>query len=675
VLTYLVERHGRLVAKPELIEAVWPGANVTDNSLAQCLKEIRRALGDDSQELVRTVARRGYLVNAVAAPAVGVPQSAPSVRRNFVRGFAPAAGLLLALAAAGLISRPVTSPQEVRNAYTQLTNFPDSAVGPALSPDGKTLAFLRSESAFLSPGQIYVKQLPNGEPVQVTHDPRTKYGPAFSPDGSLLGFSLMGGPAPSDWATYVVSPQGGSPRLLLRNASGLTWIDRRRLLFSEIGSGMHMGIVTAAENRSEARNVYWPRDERAMAHFSYASPNRKWALVVEMNPAWEPCRLVPLDGTSAGSKVGPQGACTSAAWSPDGQWMYFGSTVDGSGHLWRQRFPDGKPELITAGPTEEEGIAVAPDGRSLITSVGMRQSAVWLHDSRGERPISTEGFALDVRQGEGFGAAPVFAADGKSVYYLLRRQSRESPKTLWRADLASEKSAEVLSGASIHEYDISNDGKQVVYSTREPGENSRIWLAPLDRASAAKPVAFVIGTGASPRFGPDGEILFRDSDGKSNYLARMNPDGSGRARVSPYPIGTIQTISGDRRWIAAIAPVHGDSAAVATVAVPLNGDPARRICATVCSVAWARDGRFIYISLKEPSPNQRGTTVALQLRPGDVLPPLPSSGIRWLEDGSGLPGATLIDNARIVPGPDPSTYAIVRAAVQRNLFRIPLPRR
>ncbi len=61
VLTYLVERTGRLVTKTELIDAVWPDAAITDNSLAQCLGEIRRALNDDSQQIVRTVARRGYV--------------------------------------------------------------------------------------------------------------------------------------------------------------------------------------------------------------------------------------------------------------------------------------------------------------------------------------------------------------------------------------------------------------------------------------------------------------------------------------------------------------------------------------------------------------------------------------------------------------------------------------
>jgi TolB-like protein/DNA-binding winged helix-turn-helix (wHTH) protein/Flp pilus assembly protein TadD len=70
ILTYLVEHHGRLVTKDTLTEAVWRDAAVTDNSLTQCLVEIRRALGDEAQQLVRTVARRGYLFAASVTSSV-----------------------------------------------------------------------------------------------------------------------------------------------------------------------------------------------------------------------------------------------------------------------------------------------------------------------------------------------------------------------------------------------------------------------------------------------------------------------------------------------------------------------------------------------------------------------------------------------------------------------------
>jgi hypothetical protein len=48
--------------------------------------------------------------------------------------------------------------------------------------------------------------------------------------------------------------------------------------------------------------------------------------------------------------------------------------LEGRSHLWRQRFPDGSPEQITFGPTEEEGVAVEKTGRSLITSAGLHEA-------------------------------------------------------------------------------------------------------------------------------------------------------------------------------------------------------------------------------------------------------------------------------------------------------------
>ena len=60
-LKYLVENSGRLISKQELIQAVWPDAFVTDDSLVQCTVELRRALGGRDQQLLKTVPRRGYL--------------------------------------------------------------------------------------------------------------------------------------------------------------------------------------------------------------------------------------------------------------------------------------------------------------------------------------------------------------------------------------------------------------------------------------------------------------------------------------------------------------------------------------------------------------------------------------------------------------------------------------
>src|ERR1700747_2590548 len=60
-LKYLVQHPGRLIEKQELIQAVWPDSFVTDDSLVQCTVELRRALDDHDQQLLKTVPRRGYL--------------------------------------------------------------------------------------------------------------------------------------------------------------------------------------------------------------------------------------------------------------------------------------------------------------------------------------------------------------------------------------------------------------------------------------------------------------------------------------------------------------------------------------------------------------------------------------------------------------------------------------
>ena len=218
VLCYLVVRHGRLVSKEDVIESVWSDAAVTDNSLAQCLREIRRALEDESQQMIRTVARRGYVFAApVNVPTIEFPRelhavpAQPSHRRN-PKALAASVLTAVLLAVGGATfwgARRIAMPDQMK--YEPLTHFADSATCPALSPDGRMLAFIRSEYTFGGPGQIYVKHLPDGEPVQLTHDDLEKRGsPKFSSDGTQIAYAAL--KPGSGWDTWVVPVLGGQPR-------------------------------------------------------------------------------------------------------------------------------------------------------------------------------------------------------------------------------------------------------------------------------------------------------------------------------------------------------------------------------------------------------------------------------------------------------------------------------
>jgi Tol biopolymer transport system component len=132
----------------------------------------------------------------------------------------------------------------------------------------------------------------------------------------------------------------------------------------------------------------------------------------------------------------------------------FHGEVNGASHVWRQRFPNGALEQLTFGPAEEAGLAMSADGRSIVTSVGIFESGAWMHDHAGDHLISPEGYA----------AAPSFSHDGGRLYYLLRRKSGNGSNDLWKTDVASGKSEAIVTGFAVNSYDVSPDGRQVVFS-------------------------------------------------------------------------------------------------------------------------------------------------------------------------------------------------------------------
>jgi TolB-like protein/DNA-binding winged helix-turn-helix (wHTH) protein/Flp pilus assembly protein TadD len=114
VLRYLVENHGRLVGKEDLIRSVWSDTAVTDNSLAQCLIEIRRALDDDSQTIIRNVPRRGYIFDVRVTDAAPTSGSERQVEDTQTRNPAPADGLGLEGSAPERVPRPETSEPRIQ---------------------------------------------------------------------------------------------------------------------------------------------------------------------------------------------------------------------------------------------------------------------------------------------------------------------------------------------------------------------------------------------------------------------------------------------------------------------------------------------------------------------------------------------------------------------------------
>jgi len=594
-----------------------------------------------------------------------------------------AAGLalivLVSVGAAFFVLRQTTPPPAIAEPALQLTDFNDSAIHPAVSPDGRMVTFIRGGFFATSAGgqttvQIYVKILPKGEPVQLTRDPYQKEQPVFSPDGSRIIYAaVMPG---FKWDSWQVPVLGGAPQPFLPNASGLVWLDDQHLLYSEImGGGRHMGIVTSTESRTGSRPIYFPRLEGGMAHRSAPSPDRTQVLVVEMNGGdWLPCRLVPFDGSSTGRPIGPlDGQCTTATWSSDGRWMYFSSNAGGAFHVWRQRYPNGTPEQITFGPTEQEGTALTPDGKYFITSMGLQQASLSLKDPSGDRQLTSEGFAM----------LPTMLPSGDRMFYLMRTGSRGyASGELWSLNLGTGEKARALPGRVMATYSISADGRRVVFTSPGSASDDGIWVADLDRRTP--PRQLTRGGEFRAFFGGPGEIVYISPQAERRYLYRMREDGSGVEQIRPEPVNDLITVSPDGQWAVVFVPEMTTGGGLALQLMSLHGEAPMTACEHCVALGfgpnsvqgfpinWSMDGKSVFVSLQYFG---LGTakTVMLPYRSGVPLAALWPRGLRDEQDVAANPGATVINEANVFPAASASAHLSWRRTTQSNLYRVRLP--
>ena len=136
VLAYLVENPGRLVVKDEIMRAVWPDVTVTDESLTRCVSDVRQAIDDGAQKIIKTIPRRGYMFAAPVArdgfaayangSALAPPAADPIASfqraeraadlRRYLRLGSAAAAIVLAVVAVAFVDwrTPATAPSADR---------------------------------------------------------------------------------------------------------------------------------------------------------------------------------------------------------------------------------------------------------------------------------------------------------------------------------------------------------------------------------------------------------------------------------------------------------------------------------------------------------------------------------------------------------------------------------
>ena len=560
------------------------------------------------------------------------------VKRNAAVTAVVAVALVLlvgaAIYAAFLRSRPAPVAASSAPAYEirQLTTT-GNAVAPAISPDGKYVAYSRSSPSW-SPSRavgngLWVRQIATASNVALVPPEPNGFvtAPTITPDSAYVDYVTQRGHLmPSLWRVPFL---GGTPQLLVENISSpVGWSpDGRQMAFIRVDLPTTRSSLVIADANGENERVLAPEEGRDFASAFLGSGARPaWSpdgrSVAVYEPGRNGSRVVAFDASTGAvtalaqlASSAPQGL----AWLGPSSLVVSAQDSSGRAQLSRVTLPAGAATPLTNDLSSYIGIDLDASRRNLVTSKRETRLAVWVGDADGRNgreiaPLAPYGgfffsvawagervlydatpngtvapFTIGLGAGaEGTrvaedGSMAAATADGRTVVFS------GAPDGLWRVT-AGGRPVKIADGDAWWPV-ISADDKNVVFLSFRKAALTP-WIVPLAGGEPTEIVHEQVGL-QGVRVSPDGaRMLFRSLRG--GWLVCDLPDCANRREV-PLPddsFGDPYQWTPNGRAIAYVPRSQGEIRAV-----PLEGGEPRRIATlalptdrTAAAFAWSRDG-------------------------------------------------------------------------------------
>ncbi len=506
LLEALVERHGEVVSKDELLTAIWPGQFVEESNLTVQISTLRRALGETRGEnrYIVTVPGKGYkfvgeitdgtsaeitierhrfstiIVDEEIDEARGqferrrsddsqllLPAGKGWLRRHFLSlGLATLFILTIGIGGAVILwQRQAIAAAPFANVQIrQLTNKGNVRLA-ALSPDGKVFAYVTYD---LGRQSLWLGQIDSGNDIELRPPRESLYGNIdFSPDSSRIYYSVLDDANPK-WTIYRLPAFGGVAEKVREDVSGFALAP----------------------------------DGNRLAYFRRDKSEKNTELV-----------LSDLSGTTANVLATLPGTVTygygALSFSPDGQTIAFGgaySEIDTSAVVYVAQLGTGEVRIVTN------------------KHFGIINLSSWLPDG--------SGLVITAYDTESRAAVPQYQ--------------------LWFIGLPGGEVRKITSDLSIY-HDALGLAKNKLL-TIEHRQLNNIWVAPADNNGAAKQIT----NGSFGKYDgywgldwlPDGRIVFDSSDQVSQAISIMDADGRNRRQLTaPGNVDSALDASPDGRYI------------------------------------------------------------------------------------------------------------------------------
>lgn len=402
VLVELVRNAGQTVTRDQLLDRVWTGRFPTPDVLTQAIKELRRALADDSRppQYIETIPKLGYRLIApvfvldgpepdiaviedrtlpaangteTAAPAEGAVVTRAS-RARIAYGIAlSAAAGFAAVVALAIVARPsvrdarapapaaaAPSTWQVGAAHA-LTSAPGAERRPQLSPDGTRVAFAAADDVS-GLDRIFVRSIEPSQLVRVSTDSKEQEAlPVWSPDGTRIAFERA---SEHGCALFVASSLGGDEREVGAchgyNVTYYDWTpDGRGLITaqSRTDDGGDLALVRIDIDSGQKEFLEYQRTDEDQDLEPHYSPDGRFIAFRRGVAPYSDLYVMPAEGGEVRQVTHVAARIRGHAWTRDGRALIFASNFTGTMGLYAVDVVSGETEPLGVSPAEYPSVA------------------------------------------------------------------------------------------------------------------------------------------------------------------------------------------------------------------------------------------------------------------------------------------------------------------------------
>jgi Tol biopolymer transport system component/tRNA A-37 threonylcarbamoyl transferase component Bud32 len=365
--------------------------------IMKCLAKSRTDRCQKIEEVERDITR---IIDRIPQTKKVIPKKKPltskeiSIKFNVKKAFLSAFIVIILLAiAAYLLFRPEAAQIDMKiGAMRQLSRDPGLELDPAISPDGKMVAFVTGP---VGQTHLVVRQVAGGRPIAITEDfSGSQRWPQWAPDGNQMAFYAEG-------SIFIVPAFGGIPRRIIEGTPGssahspawspdgtdMAYVQDHAIHVFDLGNGKSEKVADA----KEAHGLSWSPDGAKIAfvsgnvNFIFSNvdiPEARMSIIGNIAPS--SIQVLLLSNRSTNQVTGLDSMNMSPVWTPDGRQLLFISDRGGARDIYAVPLsssgqPKSQPARLTTG-LDAHTISISQDGKKMVYSVFSLLSNIWTID-------------------------------------------------------------------------------------------------------------------------------------------------------------------------------------------------------------------------------------------------------------------------------------------------------